>query len=75
MPCEHIIKNTTYENIPKVYIKLFQNIEEVLDILINTSSIELSEYWNQKTTEKKKKPKEGLDLFEKKVYYEEREFY
>lgn len=48
------IKNATYENIPKIFIKLFRNIEEVLDVLINTSSIELSEYWNQKTTEKKK---------------------
>lgn len=49
-----IIKNKTYEEIPKIFIRLFKNIEEVLDVLINTSSIELSEYWNQKTTEKKK---------------------
>jgi hypothetical protein len=51
---DYFIKNKVYKNIPRVFIKLFDNIDSVLEILINTSAIELSEYWNEKTTEKKK---------------------
>tara|TARA_B110000091_G_scaffold208115_1_gene247289 strand:- start:1307 stop:2362 length:1056 start_codon:yes stop_codon:yes gene_type:complete len=51
---DYFIKNKTYKNIPRVFIKLFDNIDSVLEILMNTSSIELSEYWNKKTTENKK---------------------
>jgi len=50
----YLIKNKVYKNIPRIFIKLFENIDTVLDILINTSAIELSEYWNKKTSEKKK---------------------
>lgn len=50
----YLIKNKTYKNIPRIYIKLFENIASVLEVLINTSSIELTEYWNEKTNEKKK---------------------
>ncbi len=49
-----IIKDKVYKNIPKVYINLFKNIENVLEILLNTSSLELSEYWKEKTSENKK---------------------
>lgn len=51
---DYLIKNKTYKNIPRIYIKLFENIDSVLEVLINTSSIELTEYWNKKTSEKKK---------------------
>lgn len=51
---DYLIKNKTYKNIPRIYIKLFENIDTVLEVLINTSSIELTEYWNEKTSEKKK---------------------
>lgn len=51
---DYLIKNKTYRNIPRVFIKLFDNIPFVLEILIDTSAIELSEYWKEKTTEKKK---------------------
>lgn len=51
---DYLIKDKTYKNIPRIYIKLFENIESVLEVLINTSSIELTEYWNVKTSEKKK---------------------
>ena len=50
----YLIKGKTHKNIPRIYIKLFENINSVLEILINTSAIELSEYWNEKTSEKKK---------------------
>lgn len=51
---DYLIKNKVYKNIPRVFIKLFDNIDSLLEILINTSAIELSEYWNEKTTEKRK---------------------
>jgi hypothetical protein len=51
---DYLIKNNIYKHIPRIYIKLFENIDSVLDTLINTSSIELTEYWNEKTSEKKK---------------------
>src|SRR5690554_4284549 len=51
---DYLIKNKVYKNIPRVYIKLFENIDSVLEILINTSAIELTEYWNEKTSENKK---------------------
>ena len=51
---DYLIKDKTYKNIPRIYIKLFENIKSVLDILINTSAIELSEYWKEETSEKKK---------------------
>lgn len=51
---DYLIKNKTYKNIPRVFIKLFDNIVSVLEVLINTSSLELAEYWDKKTTEKKK---------------------
>lgn len=51
---DYLIKNKTYKNIPRIYIKLFENIDSVLEVLINTSSIELTEYWKEKTSEKKK---------------------
>lgn len=50
----YLIKNKTYKNIPRVFIKLFENIDSVLKILMNTSALELSEYWKENTTKKKK---------------------
>ncbi|MEC7784653.1 MAG: hypothetical protein VYB38_14660 [Bacteroidota bacterium] len=51
---DYLIKNKTYKDIPRVFIKLFDNIDSVLEVLINTSAFELAEYWDMKTTEKKK---------------------
>ncbi|MEP3374098.1 MAG: hypothetical protein ABJL43_05615 [Maribacter dokdonensis] len=51
---DYLIKNKTYKNIPRVFIKLFDNIDSILEILISTSAIELTEYWNKKTSEKNK---------------------
>lgn len=50
----YLIKDKTYKDIPRVFIKLFDNIDSVLEVLINTSAIELNEYWDKKTTEKNK---------------------
>lgn len=51
---DYSIKRKTFRNIPKVYINLFKNIKSVKDLLSITPAIELSEYWNKKTTEKNK---------------------
>ncbi len=50
----YLIQNKTYKNIPRIFIKLFDNIDSILEILINTSAIELTEYWNEKVTENRK---------------------
>lgn len=50
----YLIKNQLYKDIPRIFIKLFNNISSVLEILINTPSTELSEHWNKKTSEKQK---------------------
>ncbi|MEP2058592.1 MAG: hypothetical protein ABJJ05_12340 [Maribacter litoralis] len=50
----YIIKGKVYNKVPKVYINLFKNIDSILEILVKTSSIELAEYWKEKTSENKK---------------------
>ena len=50
----YIINGKVYNKVPKVYINLFKNIDSVLEILVKTSSIELAEYWKEKTSENKK---------------------
>jgi len=50
----YIIKGKVYKKVPKVYINLFKNIDSILEILINTSTLELSEYWKERTSENKK---------------------
>ena len=51
---DYLIKNKTHKDIPRVFIKLFDNIDSVLEVMISTSAFELAEYWDMKTTEKKK---------------------
>ena len=49
-----MINRKKYVNVPRIFIKLFDNIEDVKRILENTSSETLSEFWNYKTTPNKK---------------------
>ncbi len=51
---DFVIKNKIYKDIPRVYIKLFENLDMVLGVLMTTSAIELSEIWKLITTENKK---------------------
>ena len=51
---EVIIGKQTYQNIPRIFFNLFENIIPILETFMNTSSIELSEYWGKKTNEKDK---------------------
>lgn len=46
-----IINDNTYKEIPRIFIKLFENINEIFLIIADTSALELSEYWKQETTE------------------------
>ncbi len=48
------IGNKTYREVPRIFIKLFSHLDLILEILNSTSALELSEYWDQKTTEKRK---------------------
>ena len=48
------VGNNRYENIPRIFLNLFDNLNSIFEILIQTSAIELSEYWGIKTTEKRK---------------------
>ena len=49
-----IIKDTMYNSIPRIFINLFENIENIKEVIINTSPLELSEYWGIETSEKNK---------------------
>ena len=49
-----IIKNKTYNNIPRIFINLFGNLNLAIEILGNTFAIELPEYWGTNTTENTK---------------------
>ena len=48
------IDTKIYENIPRIFLTLFENMDFTIETLFQTSAIELSEYWGIKTTEKKK---------------------
>src|SRR5690606_18049654 len=52
---DYQINNDVYKDIPRIYIKLFDNINSISEFLENTRASELSEYWGKRTTEKKKK--------------------
>jgi len=49
-----VLKEKTYENVPRVFLNLFENILNVLEILIQTPASELSIYWEFNTTEESK---------------------
>ena len=49
-----LVGTKVYENIPRIFITLFENLDFTIETLVQTSAIELSEYWAIKTSEKKK---------------------
>lgn len=51
---DYIISGKKLENIPQIFIKLFKNIEGVLEELINTPAKELNDFWNLKVSERNK---------------------
>jgi len=51
-----LIGTKLYKDIPRIFLNLFNSLTLVIEILVQTSAIELSEYWGIKTTEKSKIP-------------------
>lgn len=48
------IGNNVYQKVPRIFLNLFDNLPDIIDGIIQTSAFELSEYWENKTTEKSK---------------------
>lgn len=51
---DYIVNGKIYKDIPQIFVKLFKNLEDVLEVLINTSAIDLNDFWNLKVSEKNK---------------------
>ncbi len=49
-----LINKKLYKDIPRMFLTLFDNIQHVIQILMNTSKDELSAYWETKTNDKNK---------------------
>lgn len=49
-----LIGNKTYQNVPRIYANLFNQIKEIINILDETPYETLSEYWSIRTTNAKK---------------------
>ena len=46
---DYLIGKKLYKNVPRIFLTLFDNILNVIEIIIQTSSLELSGYWEIKT--------------------------
>lgn len=51
---DYVFGKKVYQKIPRIFLNLFDNIHNIVEIIMETSAIELSEYWEIKTTEKNK---------------------
>jgi hypothetical protein len=51
---ELLVGNKLHKDVPKIFVNLIDNLNLVLEFLIQTSAIELSEFWGIETTENKK---------------------
>jgi hypothetical protein len=49
-----IIGTKKYDRVPRIFLNLFQNLPQILENIVKISPIELSEYWDIKTSEKNK---------------------
>ncbi len=58
-----LLNNKNYKQVPRIFVNLFENINSIIEILVNTSAIELSQYWNKKL-QKKIRLWIGLILFQ-----------
>lgn len=48
------IGSKTYTKVPRIFLNLFQNLSKIIENIVDISALELSEYWEMKTTEKRK---------------------
>lgn len=51
---DFMVGNKIYKNVPRIFLNLFENVVIIAEVIMQTSAIELSEYWEIQTTEKKK---------------------
>lgn len=51
---DYVIGKSIYQKVPRIFLSLFDNVPNIVDIIMQTSALELSEYWEIKTTEKNK---------------------
>ena len=50
----YIIGKKVYRNVPRIFLNLFDHVPNIVEIMMETSAFELSEYWETKTTDKTK---------------------
>lgn len=46
--------NNSFNNVPRIFINLFENIHDIIEILNNSSANQLSEFWDINTSDKTK---------------------
>jgi hypothetical protein len=51
---EYLIGRNKYQKVPRVFLNLFDNITSIKETITHTSAIELSDYWETRTSEKTK---------------------
>lgn len=51
---DYVIGGEVYKNVPRIFLNLFSNTPNVVEIIMQTPASELSEYWGTKTTERSK---------------------
>lgn len=51
---DYIVGKKTIHKVPRIFLNLFDNVPSIIEIILQTSAFELSEYWETKTTEKNK---------------------
>ena len=51
---DYVIGINVYQKVPRIFLNLFDNIPSIVETIMQTPAFELSEYWEIKTTDKKK---------------------
>lgn len=51
---DYVIGEKTYQKVPRIFLNLFDNVPNIVETIMQTPAFELSEYWENKTTEKTK---------------------
>lgn len=49
-----LIDGEEYRMVPRIFLNLFKNMPHIIEVIMQTSASELSEYWGTSTTEDKK---------------------
>lgn len=49
-----VVGDKIYNNVPRIFLNLFANAKNIAEVVLETSAFELSEYWESKTSDRKK---------------------